>query len=80
MHFQSRRKIQVSTSLYNVVPFQDRQDYCTLLQTSRGVRNGKLTETCSDFPKYFASDYFLVIVSSFRLVSKSLIINLVSIS
>ena len=80
MNFQSRRKIQVSTSLHNVVPVPDGQDYCTLLQTSRGVRNGNLTETGSGFPKYFASVDFLVIVFSFRLVSKSLTINLVNIS
>ena len=71
MHFQSRRKIQVSTSLHNVVPVPDGQDCCTSLQTSRGVRNGNLTETGSVFPKYFASVDFLVIVFSFRLVSKS---------
>ena len=29
MHFQSRRKIQVSTSLHNLVPVPDGQDYCT---------------------------------------------------
>jgi len=41
------------------------------------VRNRNLTETGSVFPKYFASVDFLVLVFSFQLVSKSLMINLV---
>ena len=80
MHFQSRRKIQVSTSLHNVVPVPDVQDHCTKLQMSRGGRNGSLTEIGSFFTKYFASVDFLATVFSFRLVSKSLMINLVNIS
>ena len=41
------------------------------------MRNRNLTETGSVFPKYFASVDFLVLVFSFQLVSKSLMINLV---
>jgi len=55
MHFQDRRKIQNSTSFAQCGASSGGLDYCTFLQTSRGVRNGNLTETVSLIPKYFSS-------------------------
>ena len=79
IHFQGRRKTQVSTSLHTVVPV--RVVWITALGCRRvEVSKPKFDRTVFVFFVIFVSVDFLDIVFSFRLVSKSLMINLVIIS